>query len=86
MVTPRHHCSINLERDTVSIPTGNSYNVAQTIWNTGGPFVVVAGDLRSIDAASLERFGRIVRVDPTDVVRDPLLAGFGREMPLLIDE
>jgi predicted Zn-dependent peptidase len=50
------------------------------------PVVVVAGDVSSIDTAALERFGKIVRVDPTVVIRDPMISGFGRDMPLLIDE
>jgi hypothetical protein len=50
------------------------------------PVIVVAGDTKAIDVAALERFGEIVHVDPGLVIRDHNLSGFGRDMPLLIDE
>jgi predicted Zn-dependent peptidase/predicted Ser/Thr protein kinase len=50
------------------------------------PVLVVCGDARTIDFAALRRFGTLVRVDADDLLNDQMLSGFGRDMPLLIDE
>ncbi|MBL8945728.1 MAG: insulinase family protein, partial [Myxococcales bacterium] len=50
------------------------------------PVLVVCGDARTIDFDALRRFGTLVRIDGGEVLNDQMGSGFGRDMPLLIDE
>ena len=50
------------------------------------PVVVVSGNAERVDFDAVQRFGEIVHIDPANVMRDQSFSGFGRNLPLLIDE